>query len=330
MCVVKATLEQILALTIIPSVMLFQHYTRQSWTARSRLPLPPLLTQPQLKRLQGLNEPLNLLEVQQIYWPLIELLHQRIQLYQQQSMTEARSNQQPPYIIGIAGSVAAGKSTCARILQWLLSRWPQPRQVALVNTDGFLYSNQQLKTHNLMDKKGFPHSYHRQKLIQLMSDLKAGKPKLQVPLYSHWLYDIIPHQYQCLEQPEVVILEGLNVLQQRGDYRCHQSQRFMVDFLDFSLYIDAPEQQLKRWYIERFLLLRDSAFRDPGSYFYHYASLTDEQAVATASGIWEKINGLNLRQNILPTRKNAQLILYKGVNHWVEQIQLQVPLLVTP
>jgi type I pantothenate kinase len=296
----------------------YQHYTPQTWFSRCSTAFPLTLSAGEIAQLQGINDNLSLNEVRRIYWPLVCLLNSEIDAYYQQ-----RYCRPGPYIIGIAGSVAAGKSTSARILQWLLSRWPQERQVALVTTDGFLYPNRELQARNLYHKKGFPQSYDRPRLVQLMTDLKAGQTPLSVPLYSHLIYDIVPDQQQRLEHPGVVILEGLNVLQQQSDDRCHHTQRFIADFLDFSLYIDAPETRLKRWYIERFLMFRDTAFRDRCSHFHHYAQLSRVEAIETASEIWEHINGLNLRENILPTRQYARLILTKGSDHLVQQIQLQ-------
>lgn len=303
----------------------YQHYTPQAWSSRCSTDLPLTLNAEEIAQLQGINDNLSLNEVRTIYWPLACLLNHEIDAYHQQQAIQGQQCRLPqgPYILGIAGSVAAGKSTSARILQWLLSRWPQERQVALVTTDGFLYSNSELQERNLHHKKGFPQSYDRPRLLQLMRALKAGQAIIPVPLYSHLIYDIVPDQHQILERPEVVILEGLNVLQQRPDDRCHHSQRFIADFLDFSLYIDAPETRLKRWYIERFLLFCDSGFRDSRSHFHHYAQLPRAQAIATASEIWERINGLNLSENILPTRQHARLILTKGSDHLVEQIQLR-------
>lgn len=318
---------QILAAVAQPSAYHtpYQHYTPQAWSSRCSTAIPLTLNAEEIAQLQGINDNLSLNEVRTIYWPLACLLNSEIDAYHQQQVMQGQQRCLPPgpYILGIAGSVAAGKSTSARILQWLLSRWPRERQVALVTTDGFLYANSELQARNLHHKKGFPQSYDRPRLLQLMNDLKAGQATIPVPLYSHLLYDIVPDQQQILECPEVVILEGLNVLQQRPDDRCHHSQRFIADFLDFSLYIDAPEARLKRWYIERFLLFCDSGFRDSRSHFHHYAQLPRALAIATASEIWERTNGLNLSENILPTRQYARLILTKGSDHLVEQIQLR-------
>jgi type I pantothenate kinase len=310
--------QTLAAITLSSANLPYQHYTPAAWSSLCSADLPLTLTAEEITKLQGINDNLSLNEVNRIYWPLTCLLNSEVAAYQQQHCTPPG-----PYIIGIAGSVAAGKSTSARILQWLLSCWPQRRQVDLVTTDGFLYPNRELQARHLQHKKGFPQSYDRRRLLQWMSDLKSGQSPMPVPLYSHLIYDVIPDQRQILEQPEVVILEGLNVLQQQPDDRSHHSQRFIADFLDFSLYIDAPERRLKRWYIERFLLFCDSGFRDNRSHFHPYAQLPKAQTIAIASEIWDRINRVNLCENILPTRQHARLILTKGSDHLVEQIQLR-------
>ena len=224
------------------------------------------------------------------------------------------------YKIGIAGSVAVGKSTSARILQSLLSHWPNERKVDLITTDGFLHPLQKLKQDNLLHKKGFPVSYDTAKLIRFLAEIKSGKEKVQAPIYSHLTYDIVPHEFTEIKQPDILILEGLNVLQTAGN---NSNQTFVSDFVDFSIYVDAQEVLLKEWYIKRFLKFRQSAFSDPNSYFKHYAKLSEQEAIATAASIWENINGLNLRENILPTRERADLILTKGADHAVELIKLR-------
>ena len=225
-----------------------------------------------------------------------------------------------PYIISIAGSVAVGKSTSARILQSLLSHWPQQRKVDLITTDGFLHPLAYLQKHNLLHKKGFPISYDTPKLIRFLADIKSGKPNVTAPIYSHLTYDIIPNQFNVIDQPDILILEGLNVLQPN---RNQSNELFVSDFVDFSIYVDAEEDLLKEWYIHRFLKFRQSAFTDPNSYFKHYANLSEQEAVTTAGKIWDEINGLNLKENILPTRERADLILKKGANHEVELVTLR-------
>ena len=225
-----------------------------------------------------------------------------------------------PYSISMAGSVAVGKSTSARILQSLLSNWPNTRQVDLITTDGFLYPLEKLKKDNLLQKKGFPVSYDTAKLIQFLADVKSGKLGVTAPIYSHLTYDIIPNRFDIVNQPDILILEGLNVLQ-TGSRKT--GQVFVSDFVDFSIYVDADESLLKEWYIRRFLKLRQSAFTDPNSYFKHYAQLSEQESIQTATDIWNNINGLNLRENILPTRERANLILTKGANHVVEWVKLR-------
>ena len=225
-----------------------------------------------------------------------------------------------PYIISIAGSVAVGKSTSARILQSLLSHWPIDRKVDLITTDGFLHPLSYLQKHQLLQKKGFPISYDTPKLIRFLADIKSGKHHVKAPIYSHLTYDITPDQFNLIDQPDILILEGLNVLQPDDN---HANQIFVSDFVDFSIYVDADEALLKEWYIRRFLKFRQSAFSNPNSYFKHYANLSEQEAIATASHIWDEINGLNLKENILPTRERANLILRKGANHEVELVKLR-------
>ena len=223
-----------------------------------------------------------------------------------------------PYIISIAGSVAVGKSTSARILQSLLSHWPETRKVDLITTDGFLYPLNILQQRNLLQKKGFPISYDTPKLIKFLADIKSGKPNVKAPIYSHLTYDIIPDQFNVVNQPDILILEGLNVLQTGNS-----AQTFVSDFVDFSIYVDADEALLQEWYIRRFLKFRQSAFNDPNSYFKHYANLSEQEAITIATQIWNSINGLNLKENILPTRERANLILTKGADHAVQLVRLK-------
>lgn len=301
----------------------FLIFNRQQW-AELRKSVPLKLTEQDLKPLLGINEELSLDEVSTIYLPLTRLINYYIEenLRRQTVLNRFLGGQHPkvPYIISIAGSVAVGKSTSARILQSLLSNWPHLRKVDLITTDGFLYPLEKLQKDNLLHKKGFPVSYDTPKLIRFLADIKSGKPRVSAPIYSHLTYDIIPDQFDIVDQPDILILEGLNVLQ-TGNRKT--SQMFVSDFVDFSIYVDAEEDLLKQWYIHRFLKFRKGAFSDPNSYFKHYAQLSEQEAVATASNIWDNINGLNLRENILPTRERANLVLTKGAEHIVEWVKLR-------
>ena len=301
----------------------FLSFSREQW-ADLRKSVPLKLTEQDLKPLLGFNEALSLNEVSTIYLPLTRLINYYIEenLRRQTVLNRFLGVQNPkvPYIIGIAGSVAVGKSTSARILQSLLSHWPNERKVDLITTDGFLHPLQKLKQDNLLHKKGFPVSYDTAKLIRFLAEIKSGKEKVQAPIYSHLTYDIVPHEFTEIKQPDILILEGRNVLQTAGN---NSNQTFVSDFVDFSIYVDAQEVLLKEWYIKRFLKFRQSAFSDPNSYFKHYAKLSEQEAIATAASIWENINGLNLRENILPTRERADLILTKGADHAVELIKLR-------
>ncbi|QIM69880.1 type I pantothenate kinase [Basfia succiniciproducens] len=301
----------------------FLTFTRKQW-AELRKSVPLKLTEQDLKPLLGFNEELSLEEVSTIYLPLARLINYYIEenLRRQTVMNRflGNTNANVPYIISIAGSVSVGKSTSARILQSLLSNWPENRKVDLITTDGFLYPLEKLKKENLLHKKGFPVSYDTPKLIKFLADVKSGKPNVSAPIYSHLTYDIIPNKFNKVDRPDILILEGLNVLQ-TGSRKAEQT--FVSDFVDFSVYVDADEALLKEWYIRRFLKFRESAFTDPNSYFKDYAKLSKEEAVETAANIWNTINGLNLRQNILPTRERANLILRKGADHAVQEVKLR-------
>ena len=301
----------------------FLSFDRQRW-AELRKSVPLTLTEQDLKPLLGINEELSIDEVRTIYLPLVRLINYYIdenirrQNVLRRFLGEKSTN--VPYIISIAGSVAVGKSTSARILQSLLSHWPKQRRVDLITTDGFLHPLAYLQEHNLLHKKGFPISYNTPQLIRFLADIKSGKPNVTAPIYSHLTYDIIPDQFNVIDQPDILILEGLNVLQPN---RNQANELFVSDFVDFSIYVDAEEDLLKEWYIHRFLKFRQSAFTDPNSYFKHYANLSEQEAVTTAGKIWDEINGLNLKENILPTRERADLILKKGANHEVELVTLR-------
>ncbi|QLD34164.1 type I pantothenate kinase [Mannheimia varigena] len=304
----------------------FLTFDRQQW-ADLRKSVPLKLTEQDLKPLLGFNEDLSLEEVRTIYLPLARLIQYYIEenLKRQTVLHRFLGIETPkvPYIISIAGSVSVGKSTSARILQALLSHYPKERKVDLITTDGFLYPLATLTEKNLLKKKGFPESYDIHSLIRFVSDIKSGERNVKAPIYSHLTYDIIPDQFNVVDQPDIVILEGLNVLQSGMNYPSSPHNVFVSDFVDFSIYVDAEEELLKKWYINRFLKFRRSAFADPNSYFHHYSRLSEQEAIETASTIWEEINGLNLRQNILPSRERANLILIKGQNHAIETVKLR-------
>jgi type I pantothenate kinase len=275
-----------------------------------------------LEALRGINDRIDLDEVAAVYLPLTRLLNLYVSatqnLHRVSSTFLGTIAPKVPYVIGVAGSVAVGKSTFARILQALLSRWPDHPKVDLVTTDGFLYPNAVLEARDIMHRKGFPESYDTRKLLAFLRAIKSGVAEARAPVYSHVVYDIVSGQETVVRQPDIVILEGLNVLQV-GD----TSTEFVSDYFDFSIYIDADEHDIQSWYVSRFLTLCDTVFQDPQSYFRHFADLTREQAIATACGIWKGINGKNLRENILPTRERAALILRKSGDHRVTDVALR-------
>ncbi|MDR7345680.1 type I pantothenate kinase [Pantoea alhagi] len=301
-------------------------FSRHQWAAL-RDSVPMTLSEDEIARLKGINEDLSLQEVAEIYLPLSRLLNFYINSnLRRQAVLEqflGTSGQKIPYIISIAGSVAVGKSTTARVLQALLSRWPEHRRVELITTDGFLHPNAVLKERDLMKKKGFPQSYDMHRLVNFVADLKSGATEVTAPVYSHLIYDVIPDGDKTVQQPDILILEGLNVLQSGMDYPHDPHHVFVSDFVDFSIYVDAPEQLLETWYINRFLKFRKGAFTDPDSYFHHYAQLSEGEAVNIATQLWKEINWRNLKENILPTRERASLILSKSANHAVEQVRLR-------
>ncbi|MCL1080008.1 type I pantothenate kinase [Parashewanella spongiae] len=305
---------------------LYQSFQRDQWS-ELRNSVPMTLNEKDLEQLKGINERLSLAEVTDIYLPLSRLLNLIIKSKQQRSrvLGQFLNNEQPktPYIISIAGSVAVGKSTTARILQALLQQWPEHPKVELLTTDGFLYPLAELKQKGLMQRKGFPESYDMKMLVDFISDIKSGKANVNAPLYSHLSYDRITDKQQSVVQPDILILEGLNVLQTGLDSSIQTHQPFVSDFVDFSIYVDADYDLLKQWYIERFLQFRDGAFANKNSYFHHYASLNDPTANDIAENIWDTINGPNLVQNILPTRERAHLILRKGRDHLMNQVLLR-------
>jgi type I pantothenate kinase len=303
----------------------FLTFDRGAW-AKLRDSTPLTLSEHDLDALRGLNERLSLEEVAAIYLPLSRLLNLHVRaaqsLYRATQTFLGNQAEKVPFIIGLAGSVAVGKSTTARVLQALLSRWPNHPSVALVTTDGFLFPNAVLESRGLMHRKGFPESYDRSALVRFLADLKAGYPEVHAPVYSHQRYDIVAGAAQTVRHPDVVIVEGLNVLQAPpGTYT--EAQLFASDFFDYSIYVDAEESDIESWYVERFLRLRDTVFQDPLSYFHRYADVTEPEARDIAADIWARINGVNLRENILPTRMRAHLILHKGADHGVERVQLR-------
>jgi len=284
------------------------------------------LSEEDLQELQGINESLTMKEAVEIYLPLARLLNLYVAARQRRNsvLHEFLGNNEiaPPFIIGIAGSVAVGKSTTARILRALLARWGNHTNVELITTDGFLYPNEILLEKGIMHKKGFPESYDIKKLIAFISDVKACKPNVEAPIYSHITYNITD-EIKVVNAPDILVIEGLNVLQSGMDYPHAPHSVFISDFLDFSIFVDAPPTLIEKWYIERFMKFRNSAFKQPGSYFSHYTQLTENQTIEKARNIWNNINGKNLKQNILPTRGRAQLILTKRANHTVEEILLR-------
>ena len=266
-------------------------------------------------------------EVEQIYLPMSRLLNLHVSATQTlHKATDTFLGTLPspaPYVIGIAGSVAVGKSTCARVLQALLAHWPDHPRVDLVTTDGFLLPNSVLEARGLMERKGFPESYDVRRLVQFMTDVKTAQGAVHAPVYSHQAYDIVPGDFQVVDRPDIVIVEGLNVLQ-AGEPQARRSARvFVSDFFDFSIYLDAAEADIEGWYVARFLTLRETVFRDPGSFFHRFSKLTAGEAVAVAREIWRGINGLNLADNIEPTRERARLVLEKGSDHAVRRVRLR-------
>ncbi len=309
-----------------PQVAPHRYFTREEW-ASLRADTPLTLTESDLSRLRSLNDPMSIDEVVSIYLPLSRLLNLYVaatqRLYTATRTFLGTSDGKTPYIIGIGGSVAVGKSTTARVLRALLQRWPNTPKVELVTTDGFLFPNAVLQSEGLMERKGFPESYDLPALLAFLSDIKAGAPRVTAPLYSHLVYDIVPSERVAIDAPDILIVEGLNVLQAPRLPRDGKAVPFVSDFFDFSIYIDAEERDIHRWYVDRFERLRATAFRDPSSYFHRYAMIPEEEALAIAERLWSRINLVNLKDNILPTRPRADLILSKGAHHLVEQVALR-------
>jgi type I pantothenate kinase len=304
----------------------YRVFTRSQW-AELRAGTPLTLTAQEIEDLRGVNDRVNLDEVIAIYLPLSRLLNLYVAasqgLFSVTHQFLGGDSHKVPYIIGIAGSVAGGKSTTARILRGLLARWPNHPKVALLPTDGFLLPNAVLEREGLMNRKGFPESYDLPLLLRFLSDVKAGSSNVEAPVYSHLTYDIEPGKMLTVEQPDILIVEGLNVLQTGRPPRDGKAIPYVSDYFDFSVYIDADEDDLRTWYVDRFFSFRQTAFADPKSYFHRYSKLSDVEARETATRIWETVNLVNLRENVLPTRQRADLILRKGPDHLINSVYLR-------
>jgi type I pantothenate kinase len=300
----------------------FVEISRSDWAELAKQTETPL-TQTEIEKIRGLGDFLDLAEVNDIYLPLSQLLNLYVsetqQLHQITGKFLEKTNKRTPFIIGVAGSVAVGKSTVSRLLKELLSRWPSTPKVALVTTDGFLYPNATLEQRGIMARKGFPESYDRLALLKFVADIKSGKEQVSAPLYSHLSYDIVEGEEVVVDSPDVVIVEGLNVLQPPAPGQ----ELALSDYFDFQIYVDAPTEEIEKWYLDRFKALRDSAFRDPQSYFHRYTEISEEEALTRAKEIWRTINLPNLQENIISTKSRATLVLQKGPEHRVEKVLLR-------
>jgi type I pantothenate kinase len=315
-------MEQVARAGISP----YRIFTVEEW-AELRADTPMTLAAEEVEALRSLGDPVSMKEVERVYLPVSRLLSFYVTaiqgLFHATQQFLGTNDAKVPFIIGIGGSVAVGKSTTARVLRELLKRWPSEPKVELVTTDGFLFPNAVLQAEGLMERKGFPESYDVGTLLSFLNDIKGGKPRVTAPVYSHLTYDIVPGETITVDRPDILILEGLNVLQARDLPRDGKAVPFVSDFFDFSIYIDADEESLERWYVERFMDLKDTRFCDPRSYFHNYAKLTDAEAEEVAKGLWERINLVNLHENILPTRPRADLILSKDADHAVKLVALR-------
>ncbi|MGA7328805.1 MAG: type I pantothenate kinase [Rhodomicrobium sp.] len=304
----------------------YRTFSRSEWS-ELRNGVQLTLSEAELARLSGLIERISQDEVTDIYLPISKLVNYYVRAAQLlHSATTKFFNQggeKVPFIIGVGGSVAVGKSTSARVLRELLARWPAHKRVDLVPTDGFLWPNAELERRGLMHKKGFPESFDQARLLRFVADVKAGRSNVEAPVYSHFSYDIVPDEKIVVDRPDVLIVEGLNVLQPAKLPKHGEAVPFVSDFFDFSIYIDADPAIIEEWYVTRFLRLCHTAFRDKNAYFYRYSKLTREQAIAQALKLWRTINLVNLKKNILPTRQRANLILRKGEGHRVETVSLR-------
>jgi type I pantothenate kinase len=304
----------------------YRVFTREEW-ARLRADTPMTLQPHELEQLSGIIEEVSVEEVEEIYLPLSRLLNLYVaaaqKLYSVSSEFLGRKDTKVPFVIGVAGSVAVGKSTTARILKALLARWPDHPRVDLMTTDGFLYPNAELERLGLMNRKGFPESFDTERLLRFLGDIKSGVAQVSAPVYSHFQYDVLPGQEIIVEQPDILIIEGLNILQPAEMPKDGTTVPFVSDFIDFAIYIDADIATIEKWYLARFMRLRSTAFRDPGAYFHKYATMAPDEVLRTALDLWRNINLKNLEQNILPTRRRAQLILQKGENHRVKAALLR-------
>lgn len=304
----------------------YRVFNREEW-ARLRADTPMTIVQKELDALSGLIEELSIDEIEQIYLPMSRLLNLYVQASQElravSSTFLGHRDDKIPFIIGIAGSVAVGKSTTARVLRALLARWPDHPRVDLITTDGFLYPNAELERRGIMDRKGFPESFDTKRLLRFLGEVKSGRNDVEAPVYSHFHYDIVPDQVATVSRPDILIVEGLNVLQPALLPQDGKEIPYVSDFFDFSIYLDANVALIEQWYVTRFLKLRATAFRDKGAYFHRYSELDDDEARARALSIWYEINLKNLKQNIKPTRQRARLILRKGSNHAIESVSLR-------
>ena len=304
----------------------YQTFSMSEW-AELRNGEPMTLDAADVERLHALNDPISLAEAENVYLPLARLLSLYVEAVQELHHASnhflGTKGAKVPFIIGVSGSVAVGKSTTSRILHALLQRWPSSPRVSLVTTDGFLFSNKELERRGLMERKGFPESYDRSRFISFLSGVKSGKPRVKAPIYSHLVYDIIPDKYVVVDHPDILIVEGLNILQPGELPKTGKPILFASDFLDFSVYIHAEEAHLRKWFIERILRLRETAFRDPDSFFHQFSRMSEQETIDMAIDVWDNINLPNLVDNVLPTRGRADLILTKAEDHTIETVQLK-------